>query len=160
MLTRWNDFGFDDLERSFAALDDLRQEMSRVLQRFDVDWPGELQSWSSGSTPGMSWPQVQINDEGEALRLVAEVPGFDSADLSITLEQNTLTIRGERAHEVPEGYSVHRKERGTLRFARAFALPVRVESDKVEAKLSNGLLELRMPKVQAERPRTIQVRAA
>lgn len=159
MLSRWNDFGFDDLDRSFAALNDLRQEMGRVFQRFDLDWPREPQSWP-GAALEASWPQIQLDDEGEMLRVTAEVPGFASEDLHVSLEQNTLTIRGERSADVPQGYSVHRKERGALRFARAFVLPARVESDKVEAKLSNGILELRLPKVAAERPRTIAVKAA
>lgn len=159
MHTRWNDFGFDDLDSSFAALNELRQEMNRVFRRFDSDWPGESQQAPSSTLAG-SWPQVQLSDEGDALKVTAEVPGFAADDLNIALEQGTLTIRGERKDEVPAGYSVHRKERGALRFARSFALPARVESDKVEAKLGNGLLELRMPKVAAERPRTIKVNAA
>jgi HSP20 family protein len=160
MITRWNDFGFDDLDRSFAALNDLREEMNRVFQRFDVDWPGELQQAPSSTTLAGSWPLVQLSDEGDALKVTAEVPGFAADDLNVALEQGTLTIRGERRDEVPAGYSVHRKERGALRFARSFALPARVESDKVEAKLGDGILELRMPKVAAERPRTIKVSAA
>ena len=159
MLTRWNDFGFDDLDRSFAALNDLRQEMGRVFQRFEVDWPRDFPMWTGGAGDA-GWPQVRLDDEGEELKVYAELPGFAPADLSVSIEQGTLTIRGERDDEVPQGYSVHRKERGAVRFARSFALPARVESDKVEAKLADGILELRLPKVAAERPRTIQVKAS
>lgn len=159
MLTRWNDFGFDDLDRGFAALNDLRQEMERVFQRFDVDWPSEQASWPS-SAMDAGWPQVQLQDQGEALQVYAEVPGFTPDALHVSIEQGTLTIRGERGDEVPEGYSVHRKERGAVHFARSIALPARVESDRVEAKLGNGILELRLPKVAAERPRTIAIKAA
>ena len=159
MFMRWNDFGFDNLDRSFAALNDLRQEMDRVFQRYEVDRPRELAPWAVAGTEA-SWPQVQMNDQGDALLVLADVPGFAPDELSVSLEQGTLTIRGERADEVPQGYSVHRKERGPMHFARAFALPARVEGDQVEAKLSNGILELRLPKVAAERPRKISVKAA
>lgn len=159
MLTRWNDFGFDDVDRGFAALNDLRQEMNRVFQRLDVDWPREYGPWA-GSTGDAGWPQVQLHDEGEQLRVSAEVPGFTPENLHVSIEQGTLTIRGERGDEVPAGYSVHRKERGAVHFARSMALPARVESDRVEAKLSDGILELRLPKVAAERPRTITIKAA
>ena len=159
MFMRWNDFGFDNLDRSFAALNDLRQEMDRVFQRFEVDWPRDLPQWA-GSTGEAGWPQVQLSDQGEALHVFADVPGFAPDELSVSLEQGTLTIRGERSDEVPQGYSVHRKERGPQSFARAFVLPTRVEGDQVEAKLNNGILELRMPKVAAERPRQISVKTA
>lgn len=158
MLNRWNDFGFD-LDRSFAALNDLRQEMDRVFQRFEVDWPRELQLMSS-PTADASWPQVQLRDMGEDLHVYAEVPGFSPEHLNVSIEQNTLTLRGERSDEVPQGYSVHRKERGAMRFARSFALPTQVDGDKVEAKLQNGILELRLPKAAAARPRAIKVKAA
>lgn len=158
MLTRWNDFGFDDLDRSFAALDDLRQEMDRVFQRFEVGWPRGTAQWPS-STGEAAWPQVQIRDEGEALVVLADVPGFTSEELDVALEQGTLTLRGERADQIPEGYSVHRKERSAVRFARSFMLPVQIEADKVEAKLKDGLLELRLPKSAAARPRTIQIKS-
>jgi HSP20 family protein len=159
MLTRWSDFGFDNLDRSFAALSDLRQEMDRALQRFEVDWPRDFQMLSGSATDG-SLPAVVLSDEGEQLCVYAEVPGFEPGDLNVSIEQGTLTIRGERRDEIPQGYAVHRKERGAVRFARSIALPARVESDKVEAKLSNGILELRLPKDAAERPRTIRVKAA
>jgi HSP20 family protein len=162
MLTRWSDYGFDNLDRSFAALSDLRQEMDRVFQRFEVDWPRELQllSGAGGMAMDNSLPQLVLADEGAELRVYAEVPGFASGDLNVSIEQGTLTIRGERSDEVPQGYSVHRKERGAVRFARSIGLPARVESDKVEANLRDGILELRLPKVAAERPRTIDVKAA
>jgi HSP20 family protein len=161
MLTRWSDFGFDNLDRSFAALNDLRHEMDRVFQRFEVDWPREFQLLSSPALAmDGSTPQVMLKDEGEELCVYAEVPGFAPDDLNISIEQGSLTIRGERRDEAPQGYAVHRKERAAVHFARSIALPARVESDKVEAKLSNGILELRLPKVAAERPRQISVKAA
>jgi HSP20 family protein len=164
MLTRWNDLGLGDLDRGFSALNDLRQEMDRLFQRFESEWPGDFPLWTdnlwNGGALDTSWPHVQVRDEGDELHVIAEVPGFMPDDLQVSLEQGSLTLRGERHDEVPEGYSVHRKERGAIRFARSFTLPARVEADKVEARLSNGVLELTLPKVAEERPRAITVRAA
>jgi HSP20 family protein len=158
MLTRWNAFGLDDLDRGFAALNDLRQEMDRLFQRFESDWGDFPLLQRSGMET--SWPRMQVRDAGDELHVVAELPGFKPEDLNVSLEQGSLTIRGERSDEVPEGYSVHRKERAAVRFARSFTLPARVEADKVEANLNNGILELHLPKVAEERPRTISVKAA
>lgn len=158
MLTRWNDLALSDLDRSYAALSDLRHEMDRLFQRFETEW-SEFPLLSGGAM-NAAWPRVQVRDAGEALEIIAEVPGFQPDDLQVSVEQGSLTIRGERRDEVPEGYSVHRKERGAVRFARSFTLPARVEADEAVAKLANGVLELRLPKVAAERPRSITVKAA
>jgi HSP20 family protein len=91
---------------------------------------------------------------------MVELPGFKADDIKVSVEQGTLTIRGERGDDAPEGYTVHRKERGAVRFTRSVALPARVETDGVQANLKNGVLELRMPKVAAARPRSISVKAA
>jgi HSP20 family protein len=158
MLTRWNDFGWSDLDRSFAALNDLRTEMDRMFRRFESEWSDF--PLLNGATLDATWPRVQVNDTGEELHVIAEVPGFKPDDVQVSLEQGSLTIRGERSDELPEGYSVHRKERSAVRFARSFTLPARVEADKVEATMSNGVLELRLPKIAEERPRSITVKAA
>jgi HSP20 family protein len=146
MLTQWN-----------ASLNGLRQEMDRLFQRFEYDWPGDVLQWNRGEADG---PQFLVRDAGESLEITADVPGFQNEDLHVSFEQGSLIIRGERREETPEGYSVHRKERGTVRFARAFTLPARIDPDKIEASLCNGVLELHLPKAAEERPRTISVKAA
>ena len=157
MLTRWNDLGFANLDPGFAALTGLRQEMDRLFQRFESDWSGEAPAYGFAT---LEAPQVHVRDGGDELQVVAEVPGFNAEDLHVSFEQGTLVIRGERKEDAPEGYSLHRKERGTLRFARAFTLPARIESEKVEASLRDGVLELKLPKAAEERPRTISVKTA
>jgi HSP20 family protein len=147
MLTQWNT----------VALNGLRQEMDRLFQRFEYDVPEEAAGWNRG---GFEGPQFLLRDAGESFQVTADVPGFQNEDLHISFEQGSLIIRGERRESAPEGYSAHRRERGMLRFARAFSLPARVEPDKIEASLKNGVLELHMPKAAEERPRTISVKAA
>jgi HSP20 family protein len=146
MLTQWNN----------PALNGLRQEMDRLFQRFEYDWP-EDSAWNRAELSG---PQFALRDAGESLEITADVPGFQIEDLHVSFEQGSLIVRGERREAAPEGYSVHRKERGTARFARAFTLPSRIDPDKIEASLRNGVLELHLPKAAEERPRMISVKAA
>jgi HSP20 family protein len=154
MLTRWNDLGLH-LDPGFAALTGLRHEMDRLFQRFESDWSGDSSAYGQAT---LETPQLHVRDAGEELQVIAEVPGFSAEDLHVSFEQGSLVIRGERRDDAPEGYSLHRKERGTQRFARAFSLPARVEADKIEASLRDGILELKLPKAPEERPRTISVK--
>lgn len=162
MLARWNDYGFGDLGRSFSQLNDLQHEMDRMFDNLDRNW-GFGRAWVPAqllSTTRSSWPRVTLHDAGSALMLRAEVPGLTEKELDISLEQSSLTIRGKRETDVPEGYSVHRQERGTLAFARSFTLPCRVDAEKVTATLKNGVLEMTLPKAAEEQPRQIRVRAS
>lgn len=161
MLTRWNDIGFGGLERELSALNDLRNQMDRLFLEFERGWdvardPRRAQSRTAGS----SWPRIGLHDAGTELRLLAEVPGVSEKDLDISVEQSSLTIRGERKAEAPEGYSVHRQERGNYSFARSFTLPCRIDAEKTTANLKNGILELTLPKVAEEQPKQIQVAVA
>lgn len=162
MLTRWSDFGFGDLDRHFSALSDLRREMDRLFTDFERGWGFESPRLAIGAGPvaRSAWPRVSVNDTGSELRLRAEVPGLSEKDLDVTVEQSSLTIRGQRQADVPEGYSVHRQERGAMSFARSFTLPCRVDAEKVTANLKNGILEMTLPKVAEEQPKQIQVRAS
>lgn len=147
MLTQWNN----------PALNGLRQEMDRLFQRFDYGWPEGPATWNRAELAG---PEFALRDTGEALELTADMPGFQAEDLHVSFEQGSLIVRGERSEAVPEGYSVHRKERSSVRFARAFTLPTRIDADKIEASLKDGLLVLRLAKAAEEQPRTISVKAA
>ena len=161
MLTRWNDIGFGGLERELSALNDLRNQMDRLFLDFERGWgmardPRRAQS----RIAGYPWPRIGLYDAGTELRLLAEVPGVSEKDLDISVEQSSLTIRGERTAEAPEGYSVHRQERGNYSFARSFTLPCRIDAEKTTANLKNGILELTLPKVAEEQPKQIEVQVA
>ena len=98
--------------------------------------------------------------DGEVLRLSVELPGFTEKDVELEVHRNMLTLRGQRKVEVPEGYTVHRRERGDIELTRTLALPYRVDAERVEATLTNGVLRVTMPKAAEERPRQIAVRTA
>lgn len=156
MLTRWNELGFGDIDRSFAALSELRREMDRI---FDT-WDRDRVSGEAVKPVRMRWPRISLYDNGKELELRAELPGFTDKDLNVTIEQSSLSIRGERKGETPQGYSVHRQERGSLQFARSFTLPTLIDTEKVEATLKNGILLLKLPKAAEAQPRQIQVKSS
>lgn len=105
-------------------------------------------------------PRVDLFDAGTELRLYAELPGFTENDIEVTVERNVVTLRGRRTTTIPDGHTAHRRERGDIQIARTLSLPCRVDPDRVEATLSNGVLQITMPKAPEERPRTIAVRTA
>ena len=152
MLTRWSKWGLSDLDTTFAALDELRREMDRVFGDFDKGLPAR----TLGRTGG---PRFYLTDTGAALVVKAEMPGVKEKDLTISLEEGSLTIQGERKDEIPEGYAVHRKERGAFNVTRAFTLPCKVDAEKATAVMKHGVLELTMPKVLEAQPRQIQIQA-
>ena len=153
MLTRWSnlsDFGLG-FDQSLAAFEQLRREMERVFGEYE----------RGGAHRGVTaWPRVQLHDTGTALVVSAELPGVKDNDLELTVNEDTLTLKGERKDTAPEGYSVHRKERGALRFSRSFQLPVKIDSSKAEAKLVNGILTLTLPKAAEAQPKRITVKAS
>lgn len=156
MLTLWNDlnplarFG----GRRGDAFDELRREMNRLFFDFESVFPGHDLS------AGLDWPQVSLDDTGEALVLRAEVPGIAEKDLELQVEESSVSLKGERKEEVKDGYSVHRKERADFRFARSFRLPSKVNPESAEAVLKNGVLTLTLPKAETAKPRKVTVRAS
>jgi HSP20 family protein len=103
---------------------------------------------------------VSFDDQGGAFVVRAELPGLSEKDLELTATATTLTLRGERKVEVPQGYSTHRSERTGYRFARTFELPSKVDSDRVEARLENGVLTVTLPKAPEAQPKQINVKAS
>lgn len=159
MLLRWNDFGrlgrARDAERAVDPFDALRREMNRVFFDFERGFPEAGSEHSA-----RSWPRATLEDTGPALVVRAEVPGVEDKALELSVEEATLTIKGERKDTPPDGYSVHRKERGEFRFARSFSLPAKVEVDGVQAALKHGVLTVTLPKAKEAQPRQISVRTS
>jgi HSP20 family protein len=132
----------------------VRDEMNRVLNEVFGRSANDESAWFSGA-----WaPPVDIYETDDALVMKAELPGFSKDDINIELKENTLVIRGERKREdeVKEG-SYHRIERAYGAFQRSFLLPTTVDQNKVNASYKDGVLELRLGKVQAAQPKRIAV---
>jgi HSP20 family protein len=160
MLMRWNDWGnlAGSRARESASqvdpFDALRREMNHLFFDFERGWPGLARDTAQ------PWPRATLEDTGAALVVRAELPGVEDKALELSAEETTLTIKGERNDTPPEGYSVHRKERGAFRFSRSFALPAKVDVEGVQALLKHGVLTVTLPKAKEAQPRQINVKAS
>ena len=160
MLMRWNDFGrlgrsaSREAASSVDPFDALRREMNHLFFDFERGYSGLTRN------DARSFPRATLEDTGAALVVRAELPGVEDKALDLSVEESTLTIKGERKDAAPEGYSVHRKERGEYRFARSFSLPAKVEVDGVQATLKHGVLTVTLPKAKEAQPRQISVQAS
>ena len=146
-------FGYhSDFDRTLAIMDQLRRRMDRVFD--DVDAGGAPEPATGGI------PRVNFSDTGTAFVLQADLPGVKDADLSLTLEQDVLTLSGQRRADAPEGYAAYRQERAPHRFTRSFALPAKVDPEKTLAVLPHGVLTVTLEKAAEAQPRKIAVRVA
>jgi HSP20 family protein len=106
-----------------------------------------------------SWaPAVDIVETPEHYEVRAELPGVKKEDVDISVENNVLTLRGERKFEKDEPKeSFHRIERAYGSFVRSFTLPTRVNPEQVQAKFDTGVLTILIPKAAEARPRRIEI---
>jgi len=103
-------------------------------------------------------PAVDIYETENELVLKADVPEVDPKNVGIQVENNTLTLKGERKFEQEKnGKGFHRLERSYGSFVRAFSLPETVDAEKVKADYKNGVLTITIPKKEVAKPRTINV---
>ncbi len=155
MLTRWN-AGWSDVDDMFATMNQLRSYMDRV---FAEPTPSRFAEGAPSAFYSGTWPRTNLIDGGAHLFLTAEVPGLSEKELKLTLNQEVLTVSGERHVNVPEGYSAHRQERPTVSFSRSFALPCRVNAERASAAVKNGILTVALQKAADAMPRQITVKA-
>jgi HSP20 family protein len=93
--------------------------------------------------------------------VTAELPGVEPGDIEISVVGDTLTLSGSRQLDDPgEGGTYHRRERSHGRFTRAIRIPFPAEPDGVEAVFDRGVLSISLPRLEADKPRRIEVRAA
>jgi HSP20 family protein len=142
----------------WRELETLRRELDRVLRT-----PGGRSPGPSGVAflPGRAaraYPLTNVSEDPDAIYVQALAPGLDPDKLDLTILGTTLTISGEKP--APAGVTLeayHRNERSAGRFVRSIELPSEVDSDKVEASYSNGLLVIKLPRAAAARPKQVVV---
>jgi HSP20 family protein len=117
-------------------------------------------SGSAGVRRSGVFPAINVSEDAEALYVRAELPGMAADDLEITMENETLTISGERKMPAEsKEVSYHRREREWGTFSRSFTLNTRVDADKVLARHKDGVLTITLPKAAEARPRQIAIQA-
>lgn len=131
--------------------------MNKMVRRNNQ--PQKRSGTEAAATTPTFLPRVDIRETDDAVNLIADMPGVDEKNVSINVERNTLTIRGEFNALPPEGYSLTYGEYRVGNYEREFTLSDDVDRDSVEAKVSNGVLRMRLPKAQQAQPRRIEVKA-
>jgi HSP20 family protein len=138
----------------FRELLNLQNQVSRVFQDFNRGSDELL-------TSGTFVPPVDIYEDEHSITLKLEVPGISEKDIDIKLENNTLTVHGERNFEKEEKEeNFHRIERRYGAFARSFTLPNTVDPENVEANYENGVLRVKLAKRAEAKPKQIKIGAS
>ncbi len=130
----------------------LQDEINRLF--------GNARDNDSSSATAMWFPLVDIHEWADRFELYVDLPGVDPAKVDLTLDGGILTLSGERslpAHKWNEEAQGRRVERGYGQFHRRFVLPDTVDSEKVNASGSNGVLTVTIPKAAKSMPRRIQI---
>jgi HSP20 family protein len=137
-------------------LSTIQGEMNRLFNTF-FDAPG--QGGNGGSSTARRWiPAMDLVETESDLVLRADLPGLGEDDVNIELDDNVLTLSGERKaehEERKEGY--YRVERASGSFRRSLTLPEGVDPDAVRASFANGVLEVRVPKPEQRKPRRVAI---
>ncbi|MHB8658094.1 MAG: Hsp20/alpha crystallin family protein [Solirubrobacteraceae bacterium] len=137
-------------------LNTIQNEMNRLFNTF-FEAPAP-----AGGAPLRRWvPAMDLVETGDDFVLRADLPGLSEDDVHIELEDSVLTIAGERKaehEERQEGY--YRVERASGAFSRSLTLPDGVDPDSVKANFERGVLEVRIPKPEARKPRKVSISVA
>jgi HSP20 family protein len=148
VLTRWHPFAElrDEMRR-------FQRQMDNLFGRWGTRMPIRMVS-------AVTYPPINLWEDAEFFYAEAELPGLKLQDLVITVTgENQLTLKGKRMSQAPENAEWHRQERNFGEFERVLSLPAGVDSSKVEARLENGVLTIKMAKKESAKPRKITVKA-
>jgi len=105
-------------------------------------------------------PPVDVIEDSTGITLYADVPGVPREKLHLRIENDTLTIEGEVALDVPAGMDASHVEVNLPRYRRAFTLSQELDREKIDAELKHGVLRLRIPKAEHAQPRRIEVKVS
>lgn len=129
----------------FALVRDIQHEMNSVFDR-------------SANADASTYPALNVWMKNDEALVTAELPGLSASDIDLSVSGRTLTLRGRRAAQTPgEGEQYHRRERGTGEFSRTVELPFPVDSAHVDASFAKGVLKIRLPRAESDKPRKISI---
>ena len=154
MLTRWEPFG------GIRRRGDIFSEMNRMqeeMNRYFDDFFGEHRR---GLAEGAWLPAVDVSESEHEFVVRAELPGMSHEDIDINVQENVLTLKGEKKQEKKEEKeNFHRLERTYGGFSRSFTLPAGVKPEDIKATFKDGVLEVTMPKTEEAKPKKIAITA-
>jgi HSP20 family protein len=135
------------------------QRLNRIL---DEAFAGLPFAAEQGNVITSTWfAPTDVSEDENTLRITMELPGVDPNDVRLSLENNVLTIRGEKKQQVDDDNErVHRFERTYGMFERTFVLPNTVDSERIDARYENGVLLVTLPKAERAKPREIRVNSS
>jgi HSP20 family protein len=135
----------------WTGVSTFRTELDRLFDRF----------WEMPDLPALGeWkPALDITENKDSVVVKAEVPGIDPKEIQVLLQDDVLTIKGEKKQEKEDKTkNYHRVERSYGSFQRSFTLPSSVKNDKIDALFSNGILTITLPKSEEAKPKQIEVK--
>lgn len=155
MLARWEPFG--GLRRRggnlFNELNDIQREMNRLFDDF-------FSERQSGLAEGAWMPAVDVSENEATMIVRAELPGMKQEDIELNLQENVLTLKGEKKKETKEDQeNFHRVERSYGSFSRTFTLPANVKQEDIKATFKDGVLEISLPKAEEAKAKKIAISA-
>jgi len=146
MLMRWD---------PFSEMNSLQREINRLFSD-----SMKREGTGTGEFVTRSWaPSVDVIDKENEIVVKAELPGMEQKDIDVHLEDNQLTIKGERNFEKEDkGENYLRQERVYGSFYRSFTIGSGIQADKVNANYKNGILEIVLPKEEKVQPKKIEIK--
>ena len=143
-ITRW---------RPFRDLISIQDEMNKLFDDFFGQRPARGE-W----TEGVWSPSVDVSEDKDNVIIKAEMPGMKKEDVKISIQDNVLTLKGEKRQEKEEkDKNYHRIERSYGSFCRSFQLPTSVKTDKIKANYKDGVLNISLPKTEEVKPKEIPI---
>ena len=144
-------YRLNKIPSAWRELERVQQQMNRIMS----------DPWMNRFETPATFPPMNIYSNKDGIMVTAEVPGLSAEDIEISVVGETLTISGARKPvTVGDDYSYHRQERISGEFTRTVELPHTVDAEKVDARIANGILNIFMPRVEADKPRKIAVKTA
>lgn len=145
-IVRWNPM------REVQTLQD------RMNRMFEEAW-GRTPRSEDDFITGSWYPAVDVRETGDALEIQAELPGLEPKDVTVSVENGVLTLKGSRNFEkATEGETYHRVERSYGAFERSFTLPTNVDAQRIQAVYRHGVLNLTLPKREETKPKSISIK--
>lgn len=152
MLTKWEPFG--GIRRRGDILGELTH-MQEEMNRYFDDFFGENRR---GLAEGAWLPAVDVSETESQLVVRAELPGMSQDEIEINLQENVLTLKGEKKQEIKEEKeNYHRIERSYGSFSRSLTLSSGVTADNINATFKDGVLEIVLPKTEEAKPKKIAI---